>query len=274
MEKCRVKVKYPHIRIEIEGCELKLESWEGEVQSLADLRRIFSEGPYSLFEALLHILTRGDLKAEITFEGKKGGKMQVPFKMDGYEWLNVPTISDQSIRAALGDEISIRYMGRLHKTLYATSIKNRARIGQPRTLATLRTLGLIEQLQITDKGTVILKQLQELGPPQNTAGLVMIANELLSCWEKKCEDNPLCEWLLHELLIMPDFKFTAGKYRITDKGLGWLASHSRQLISLKSFARRTEMIRFLPAEALNEFLSSPDVTIRAAAQKRMKGLQL
>lgn len=272
MKKCRVAVKYPHIRIEIGDEVYELEGWEAEVQNLDDLRHSFAESPNVLFQALLYTLSSGNLKAEITFEGKEGVQAQVPFQMAGYDWWTFPTISEQSIRAKMGEEIAVRYMGRLHKTLYLTSILSRDRMNQPRTLATLETLGLIENLRVTDKGAQVLEQLQELGPPQNSAGLVMQANELLDIYSFHDSHNPLRVWLQQRLLITPRLT-GSGRDQLTNGGYKWLTVHGRQLLSLTSFIHRTALIPFLPAEALNEFLTSDDGNTRDLAKMRMRELR-
>jgi len=278
MKKQRVKIKNPHIRIAIGDEILESEDWEGDVDNLTDLRFRIGESFHDVLRIFLRKLQKSTFEATLTMEQFGDRELSVPFAVDGMPWTVTPAISEQSLKAAAGEGIAIHFMGLLHKTLHGVSIRNDKIRRRVKTIATLRTLGLIDSpWRTTEKGSEILKQLQELGPPSGRKGFLMTANELLQVYGEWSNQSPLRNWLKQKKFILPEHTAGPGRHRLTKKGTEWLEENSIKLIQTGSFnvesAPYCSIIEFLPMKALNEFLASESEELRNLARERMEQLK-
>lgn len=278
MKKQRVKIKYPHIRIAIGDEVLESKDWEGEVENLTDLRFRLGESFHDVLRIFLRRLQKSTFEATLTMEQFGDRELSVPFAVDGIPWTVTPAISEQSLKAAAGEGIAIRFMGLLHKTLYGVSVRDDKIRSRVKTIATLRSLGLIHSpWRTTEKGTEVLKQLHELGPSSGREGFVMIAKELLSIAERQHARNPLRKYLYDRKLITAENKGLGGSshtgdFKLTKRGTEWLEENSIRMLQLKQFEACISLISFLPTKALNEFLASGVEEVRSAARGRMNQL--
>lgn len=277
MKAQRVKLKYPHIKIEIGDKTYALKDWEGKVKDLQDLRRQITSGPDQLFTAALRVLKETKPEVKVSLEEFQGQELSTPLVVRGFRWVWTSAVSAQSLEALAGKDAPIRYMSRLHKTLYGVSIKDRKAPRRIKTMNTLRTLGLVESpYKVTEKGKLVLKQLQELGPPGGMAGLYMIGHELLDInLSRRREKNPLRDYLMRKKLIMRDpIALYTGGALLAQTGRAWLEERSEELLRSKKFGQELQLIAFLPERALNQFLTSDDRRTRDLAKARMDELRL
>lgn len=275
MRRQTVKIKFPHLRIELGDKVLEVKGWEGWVRNLADLRYRINEGFHDTLRSLLLDLQKDALEATLTME-EFDKEITVPFVVDGIPWTIAPAISEQSLRVAAGEDIAIHFMGLLHKTLYDASTRSTNYVrGRVKTLATLKSLGLIGGYwQVTNKGRDVLRQLHELGPPSGRKGFVMTATEMLDVATLHKDLNPLRAYLNDRKLIVLHGKSLkySGNYKLTHTGKEWLETNSVRMIQLKQF-HQVALIKFLPLEALSQFLTSSEDFVRQEARRRATELE-
>jgi len=243
-----------------------LEGWEGEVKGVEEIRLHI----YEQLSALMRKFNRhlsNSLKATIKLED--GTELEVPITVSLSGSYN-PEVTELSFKVAMGEEIPIKFGSTLHNTLYRASCGKR--VGNIRSATTLRNLKLIEEwgAAATAEGMEVLLKLNELGPPENKRGRILVARELLDAPYGK--ETATRGYLIRRNFIQ--YNNQTYHHELTDKGIQWLEGNAHRVYNYKlppSFDTPS-LIHFMSREQLAAPLADADFTIRDAARERMKEL--
>lgn len=243
------------------------EGWSGKVTGAEDIRNHIRDQVGEVIRKFTRHL-ESSLTAEVVLED--GTKLDIPIGVN-LKGTYRPEITDNSMKVAVGEEIPIKFGSGLHNTLHG--ISNDRRLEATKSAISLRALGLVNNWSgsVTSKGLGVLKQLDQLGPPTNKRGLLLVARELLNA-EYGVNDVTRDYLITHEF-IKYDLS-TRCAYVCTDKGTQWLQTYAHRIYNYKLLPGigREELVLFMSKDQLAEALTSPIDDIRIQATRRMREL--
>jgi len=142
-------------------------------------------------------------------------------------------------------------------------------------MSRLRLEGLLEEdNQVTKLGNEMLDELDNTEEPNKPENIFEYLTRVV--YRRECHDVCMLGILFKRDFIIDnkEYGYTQGQFALTAQGKKWMSENITKYIYEEGvWHYRAELIeKHMPLGALNDFLTSSDLTIRRAAQVRAKAL--
>lgn len=293
MEKQRVKIEFPEIKVVIGSKEMiilqpiTVTATDAKQIRQAIKGRIPRDSIFwDMKKAMIDQLGHG-----VNIELGDGTVVAVPLNHK-HGWQFDISISTSMLNKASGQHVPVTYANFVHNALYKLNHDDESRVSQ-KARATLIELGYTKKgylNELTTKGALVLERLSRVNPAADPSCRMKLTRAIF------CRNNPTLpafEWAKDNGYIeyvnanieprQPWYVFdhlSSGNPRgacwyPTKIGAAWLEENAVRINKHHSCSatRKIEMIPFMPLSYLSEYLSHADKDVRGLAERRLRILQ-
>lgn len=207
---------------------------------------------------------------EIVFKGN-GATIPCTLRRNNLQsWAWQLHLTEVILKYELGREVKIKYGSFLHNALwlrYEDADHWNLNDIDPKTIATLNRLELLNGGEVTNKGKQVLTELEEIDPSVTHSLIILFAGALFGTQTK---NTPVFQFAKENDFI------GSGNYtpEILQKGQEWLIDNCETILNRPNCPdkRRVQLIKFMPLDRLPVFLAHSSTEVRLAARSRAAAL--